>query len=74
MYWLHANFVRQALGYTHREVFSVLWVAAIFWPTVYGVKFVQDNKSLFVTWVVSCVAMSSFTLLPAMKIEDVNLM
>jgi phosphatidylinositol glycan class N len=71
---IETNRIQQALGYTHREVFSVLWGAAIFWPTIYGIKFVQDNKSLFATWVVSCAAMSSFTLLPAMKIEDVNLM
>jgi phosphatidylinositol glycan class N len=36
--------------------------------------FLQANKELAGTWVVSCLAMSSFTLLPAMKVEDVTLM
>lgn len=62
-----------ALGYTHREVFSVLWGAAAFWPAFYGLGFLKTNKVLTGTWLVSCLAMSSFTLLPAMKVEDVNL-
>lgn len=62
-----------ALGYTHREVFSVLWGAAAFWPAVYGLGFLKKNKELTGTWLVSCLAMSSFTLLPAMKVEDVSL-
>ncbi|EKD19777.1 uncharacterized protein L3040_001878 [Drepanopeziza brunnea f. sp. 'multigermtubi'] len=62
-----------ALGYTHREVFSVIWVVAAFWPAFYGMKFLRTNKELVGTWVASCVAMSSFTLLPAMKVEDVAL-
>ncbi|KAH8775693.1 GPI ethanolamine phosphate transferase-like protein [Hyaloscypha sp. PMI_1271] len=62
-----------ALGYTHREVFSILWAAAASWPAFYGMAFLQANKELAGTWVVSCLAMSSFTLLPAMKVEDVTL-
>ncbi|KAH9222054.1 GPI ethanolamine phosphate transferase-like protein [Leptodontidium sp. 2 PMI_412] len=62
-----------ALGYTHREVFSVLWVAAAFWPAFYGMGFLKTNKELVGTWLVACMAMSSFTLLPAMKTEDVTL-
>jgi len=55
-------------------VFSVLFVAAAFWPAFYGTGFLRANKELVGTWVVACIAMSSFTLLPAMKVEDVNLM
>ncbi|CZT03825.1 probable GPI ethanolamine phosphate transferase 1 [Rhynchosporium graminicola] len=62
-----------ALGYTHREVFSVLWVAGAFWPAFYGTNFLKANKELVGTWLVACMAMSSFTLLPAMKTEDVTL-
>ncbi|KAH6673683.1 GPI ethanolamine phosphate transferas-like protein [Halenospora varia] len=62
-----------ALGYTHREVYSVLSIAAAFWPVFYGTAFVGANKTLVATWMVSCVAMSSFTLLPAMKVEDLSL-
>lgn len=64
----------QALGYTHREVFSVLFVAAAFWPAFYGMDFLNANKELVATWAVACTMMSSFTLLPAMKTEDVALM
>lgn len=62
-----------ALGYTHREVFSVLFVVAAFWPAFYGMEFVKANKGLAGTWAISCAAMSSFTLLPAMKVEDLTL-
>ncbi|TVY83862.1 GPI ethanolamine phosphate transferase [Lachnellula suecica] len=62
-----------ALGYTHREVFSVLFGAAAFWPAFYGTGFLGANKALVGTWAASCMAMSSFTLLPAMKVEDLTL-
>jgi phosphatidylinositol glycan class N len=55
-------------------VFSVLWGLAVFWPAFYGTGFLRVNKELTATWALSCLAMSSFTLLPAMKVEDVNLM
>jgi phosphatidylinositol glycan class N len=64
----------QALGYTHREVFSVLFITAVFWPAFYGMGFIRANKALIATWATACMAMSSFTLLPAMKVEDVTLM
>lgn len=64
----------QALGYTHREVFSALFLAAAFWPALYGTKFLAQNKFLVGTWLVACVIMSSFTLLPAIKVEDITLM
>jgi phosphatidylinositol glycan class N len=47
---------------------------AAFWPAFYGMRFIRANKELMGTWAVACVAMSSFTLLPAMKVEDVTLM
>ncbi|EPQ64288.1 Bgt-1735 [Blumeria graminis f. sp. tritici] len=62
-----------ALGYTHREVFSFLYLCAAFWPTSYGLNFIIDNKEVVATWVISCLMMSTFTLFPAIKVEDVNL-
>ncbi|KAM3077141.1 Glycosyl phosphatidyl inositol anchor synthesis [Clarireedia jacksonii] len=62
-----------AWGYTHREIFSVLYVGATFWPAFYGLGFLQKNKALTATWAVSCMTMSTFTLLPAMKVEDIDL-
>jgi phosphatidylinositol glycan class N len=55
-------------------VFSVLYVAAAPWPAFYGTQFLRENKSLAATWMAACVVMSGFTLLPAMKVEDLTLM
>lgn len=55
-------------------MFSVLFMAAATWPAFYGIEFVQANNGLVFTWLSACAAMSSFTLLPAMKVEDVTLM
>lgn len=55
-------------------MFSVLWAVASLWPYFYGAGFLKNNKELVATWTLSCAAMSSFTLLPAMKTEDINLM
>ncbi|RAL66609.1 hypothetical protein DID88_006299 [Monilinia fructigena] len=62
-----------AWGYTHREIFSVLFIGATLWPAFYGFGFLKKNKALTLTWVASCVGMSTFTLLPAMKIENIDL-
>ncbi|KAM0177996.1 hypothetical protein ACHAPF_003966 [Botrytis cinerea] len=62
-----------AWGYTHREIFSALFIGATFWPAFYGLGFLKENKALALTWTVSCLGMSTFTLLPAMKIEDIDL-
>jgi phosphatidylinositol glycan class N len=64
----------KALGYTHREVFSVLYMLATTWPAFYGKQFMQENKILITTWGVACLAMSAFTFLPVVKIEDATLM
>ena len=65
---------RQVQGYTHREVFSACFVVAAFWPAIYGKTFLLRNSMLITTWVLSCLVMSTFTLLPAVKTEDTNLM
>ncbi|KAG0649183.1 GPI ethanolamine phosphate transferase 1 [Hyphodiscus hymeniophilus] len=62
-----------ALGYIYREFFSVVFVGAAFWPVFYGMGFLQENRSLVGIWFAACLTMSTFTLLPAMKIEDLNL-
>ncbi|KAK5277878.1 Glycosyl phosphatidyl inositol anchor synthesis [Cryomyces antarcticus] len=35
--------------------------------------FVRQNESLVAAWAVSCALMSTFTLLPVVKIEDMNI-
>lgn len=51
----------------------MLFVVGAFWPAVYGLTFLHDHIALSATWFLSCLAMSSFTLLPAMKTENVTL-
>ncbi|RYP26121.1 hypothetical protein DL767_008161 [Monosporascus sp. MG133] len=62
-----------AIGYIHREVLTVLFVLAAFFPAVIGVSFLQRHAALAATWLVSCLLMGAFTLLPANKTEDVTL-
>ena len=52
----------------------MLYIAAASWPAFYGVQFLKENKFVAGTWMVACIVMSGFTLLPAMKVEDLNLM
>lgn len=46
---------------------------AIGWPFLYGNDFVNRNRTLCAIWALGCASMSVFTLLPANKIEDSNL-
>ncbi|EGO59502.1 hypothetical protein NEUTE1DRAFT_79667 [Neurospora tetrasperma FGSC 2508] len=62
-----------ALGYIHREILSVLFVLGSFWPFTHGLSFLKKHGALSATWFLACIAMSTFTLLPAMKAENVNL-
>ncbi len=62
------------MSYTHREVFSVMYIIAAFWPTIYGKRFLQENAVLLGTWVVACFMMSAFTLLPVVLVENITLM
>lgn len=43
------------------------------WPLFYGTAFVKTNGILCATWALGCASMSIFTLLPANKVEDANL-
>ncbi|KAI2635043.1 PigN-domain-containing protein [Xylaria nigripes] len=62
-----------AFGYIHREIFTVLFIVASMFPIVFGFSFVQKHLTLVGTWFSSCLLMSTFTLLPANKVEDVQL-
>ncbi|KAI0532569.1 GPI ethanolamine phosphate transferase 1 [Xylaria digitata] len=65
--------VSLALGYIHREVFTVLFIIASLFPVALGASFLRRHLSLGATWFTSCLLMSTFTLLPANKVEDVQL-
>ncbi|KAF2489103.1 PigN-domain-containing protein [Lophium mytilinum] len=60
-------------SYFYREVYTVIYLLASPWPAFYGLEFVKRNALLVLTWVLSCFMMSIFTLLPAMKTENLNL-
>ncbi|KAL1898772.1 Glycosyl phosphatidyl inositol anchor synthesis [Sporothrix stenoceras] len=62
-----------ALGYIYREIFTLLFVLGAFWPAVHGISFLQKHFALAALWFVSCLSMSTFTLLPAMKTENLPL-
>ena len=47
---------------------------AIFWPFFYSYDFAMANKLLVLQWILGCLFMSIFTLLPAIKFENSNTM
>ena len=61
-------------SYFRREIFTVCFVLGAFWPFAYGVTFVSQHLLLSATWAAGCCLMSTFTLLPALKVEDVGTM
>ncbi|KAJ2898856.1 GPI ethanolamine phosphate transferase 1 [Zalerion maritima] len=65
--------VSLALAYIYREILTVLFVIGAFWPVANGFSFIRDHILLCLTWFISCVIMSTFTLLPAIKVEDITL-
>ncbi|KAL8941845.1 MAG: hypothetical protein Q9211_001653 [Gyalolechia sp. 1 TL-2023] len=61
------------LSYFYRSVYTVSFIAAAYWPVIYGGAFIIHNKVLIATWFVACQSMSIFTLLPVVKTENVNI-
>ncbi|KAI1099893.1 GPI ethanolamine phosphate transferase 1 [Jackrogersella minutella] len=62
-----------AFGYIHREILTILFVIGAFYPLTMGISFLQKYAALSTTWFISCLLMSIFTLLPAMKFENIPL-
>ncbi|OSS47512.1 hypothetical protein B5807_07243 [Epicoccum nigrum] len=60
-------------SYFHREIYTACYLLAATWPAFYGGSFMKQNMGTVATWVLSCVTMSSFTLLPANKAENIPL-
>lgn len=60
-------------SYFHREVFTICYILASLWPAFYGMGFIKKNRLLVTTWWMSCSMMSIFTLLDALKVEDITL-
>ena len=57
-------------SYFHREIFTIFFLLGAGWPFIYGVQFLKQNISLVACWAIGCLAMSTFTLLPVIKIEN----
>ncbi|EED18281.1 GPI-anchor biosynthetic protein (Mcd4), putative [Talaromyces stipitatus ATCC 10500] len=57
-------------SYCHREIFTILFILAAFWPLFYGKAFISRHLALTAAWFVGCCLMSIFTLLPVVKVED----
>jgi phosphatidylinositol glycan class N len=62
-----------ALGYIYREILTVLYALGSIWPAAYGWSFLRAHPLISVTWFISCMVMSTFTLLPANKVENVDM-
>ncbi|KAL9064852.1 MAG: hypothetical protein Q9157_007683 [Trypethelium eluteriae] len=60
-------------SYHVREIYSICYILAAAWPASYGMDFLTQNVVLIATWATSCILMSLFTLLPAIKTEDLSL-
>lgn len=60
-------------SYFVREIYTVCYLVATLWPALYGQAFLKKNMGTVATWVLSCLVMSAFTLLPANKAEDTRL-
>ncbi|KAH7327876.1 phosphatidylinositolglycan class N [Stachybotrys elegans] len=65
-----AIIVSLALSYIHREILTGLYILGSLWPMTYGFQFIRTHTALSLTWTLSCLCMSTFTLLSAMKVED----
>lgn len=59
-------------SYFHRQIYTICFVLAATWPAFYGWAFVEQNKLLTGSWAGGCLVMSTFTLLPVIKVEDAN--
>lgn len=60
-------------SYFHREIYTVCYLLATTWPAFHGQDFARKNIGTVATWILSCMMMSAFTLLPANKAENVPL-
>lgn len=64
--------IRQVQSYFHREILTVCFVLGAFWPLLYGTRFIGEHAALSASWAVGCFVMSTFTLLPVIKVENID--
>lgn len=61
-------------SYFHREIFTVCFALGALWPVIHGFTFIRSHALLSATWALGCGLMSSFTLLPVIKVENLDTM
>jgi phosphatidylinositol glycan class N len=61
-------------SYFHREIFTVCFALGALWPVIHGFSFIRSHALLSATWALGCGLMSSFTLLPVIKVENLDTM
>jgi phosphatidylinositol glycan class N len=61
-------------SYFHREILTVCFALGALWPLAYGFSFVRNHTFLIATWALGCCLMSTFTMLPVVKMEDITSM
>ncbi|EKV15930.1 GPI ethanolamine phosphate transferase 1 [Penicillium digitatum PHI26] len=59
-------------SYFHREIFTVCFALGALWPVIHGLSFIRSHALLSATWALGCGLMSSFTLLPVIKVENLD--
>ncbi|KIW48602.1 uncharacterized protein PV06_01173 [Exophiala oligosperma] len=59
-------------SYFHRILLSICYVFGAIFPAFYGVDFINKNRGLVLSWAAGCLVLSTFTLLPVIKVEDAN--
>lgn len=64
----------QVQSYFRREIFTVGFALGALWPVVYGFGFIRNHVFLTTTWALGCSLMSTFTLLPVLKVENLDTM
>ncbi|ERF69579.1 GPI ethanolamine phosphate transferase 1 [Endocarpon pusillum Z07020] len=57
-------------SYFHRIIFTVCYILGAIWPVFYGTQFFKENKLLVISWMVNCLMLSTFTVLPVVKVES----
>src|SRR5882757_7162807 len=62
----------QVQSYFHRTILSVCWVLGAIFPAIYGAGFFKSNKLIVLGWAAGCLVLSTFTLLPVIKVENSN--
>ncbi|KAJ5675699.1 GPI ethanolamine phosphate transferase 1 [Penicillium macrosclerotiorum] len=59
-------------SYFHREIFTIGFALGAIWPLVYGFSFIRSHVFLTVAWALGCSLMGIFTLLPVVKVENID--